>query len=367
MRQKRTGFTLIELLVVIAIIAILIALLVPAVQKVREAAARTQTVNNLKQITLATHACNDVYKKLPPAMGWFGQVQAVPPSVNYTSANAQNGGLGSTPMTAHIYLMPFFEQDNLYKQILNGMVDLDLNGLMGTLPNLIVVQPLLSPQDSTQINNGAGVTNFAANLRVFSDLGYLSISQPMVAGQLPAPVVMTTYSASAPQRMATTPRTNNGWWYGSQRIAASFPDGTSNTIAFTTMYSVCGLPTTTPTYWFGQPGEGAAWDGSVTGATTPFFGFYYSMASQAASSDVQCPVGVCQPGFAGQQGEIFQVQPVQTNCNPNYVPQSFSSSGMSVSLFDGTVRQVSPSISVSSWVLATQPNDGNPLGSDWNQ
>src|SRR5262249_25525409 len=87
----RGAFTLIELLVVIAIIAVLIALLVPAVQKVREAANRAQCQNNLKQFGLAVHNYHDSYSALPPdryAQGW---------------------------PTWAVFLLPFIEQDNIYK------------------------------------------------------------------------------------------------------------------------------------------------------------------------------------------------------------------------------------------------------------
>src|SRR5438309_4717756 len=103
MRQHpRRAFTLIELLVVIAIIAILIALLVPAVQKVREAAARTQCKNNLKQIGLALHNYHGTYKRFPP--GYQTQVAA------------DNSDLGPGWGWA-AYLLDDLEQGNLKRRI----------------------------------------------------------------------------------------------------------------------------------------------------------------------------------------------------------------------------------------------------------
>ena len=100
--NRRQAFTLIELLVVIAIIAILIGLLVPAVQKVREAAARTQCINNLKQLGVALHAFHDVNKRLPP-----GCASDVPPFAT------GGGGHGSS---WKVYILPYIEQGNIYNK-----------------------------------------------------------------------------------------------------------------------------------------------------------------------------------------------------------------------------------------------------------
>ena len=103
---RRVGFTLIELLVVIAIIAVLIGLLLPAVQKVREAAARIQCNNNLKQLGLGSHNAAGTIGYFPPFYGWYPTLQPSP-----------GNGWG----TQFFHLLPYIEQDNLYKSgVFNG-------------------------------------------------------------------------------------------------------------------------------------------------------------------------------------------------------------------------------------------------------
>jgi len=127
-QRNPTGFTLIELLVVIAIIAILIGLLLPAVQKVRDAAARMQSQNNLKQLALACHSYHDANQRLPAA-------------AQFTS-NPQ-----TTYSTWIIPLLPYIEQDNLYRVwYANPTAAALYNG--PNAPAATVIKTLLAPSDA---------------------------------------------------------------------------------------------------------------------------------------------------------------------------------------------------------------------------
>jgi type II secretory pathway pseudopilin PulG len=134
--RPRRGFTLFQLLVILAMFAILLGLLLPAVQKVREAAARTQSANNLKQIALACHNYHDVYNGFPPGV-----------NANHYSAAA--------------HLLPYIEQDNLYKLI-------DFKKPMEDKANAAVrmtlIKVYLSPLDAVMTGDpNSGPTNYLFN------------------------------------------------------------------------------------------------------------------------------------------------------------------------------------------------------------
>jgi prepilin-type N-terminal cleavage/methylation domain-containing protein/prepilin-type processing-associated H-X9-DG protein len=143
-RSGRGAFTLIELLVVIGIIGILIGLLLPAVQKVREAAARAQCQNNLKQIGLACHSYHGVYKHLPP-----GYVAAGPYSDGATDT-APGWGWAT-------YLLPYLEQGNLAKRLNLGQ-PVQASSAIETLLPVYLCPADLYPEEAFPVSDAFGNT-----------------------------------------------------------------------------------------------------------------------------------------------------------------------------------------------------------------
>jgi prepilin-type N-terminal cleavage/methylation domain-containing protein/prepilin-type processing-associated H-X9-DG protein len=121
--MRRKAFTLIELLVVIAIIAILIGLLVPAVQKVRDAAARTQCLNNLHQLGIAAHNYHDNYKRFPPAVNMPDIAQAVGTTTGGCSNQWPAAPTQGKWFSLHMALLPYVEQQNLRTNVVDNVTN----------------------------------------------------------------------------------------------------------------------------------------------------------------------------------------------------------------------------------------------------
>jgi prepilin-type N-terminal cleavage/methylation domain-containing protein len=288
--SRHAAFTLIELLVVIAIIAVLIGLLLPAVQKVREAAFRTQCSNNVKQIALAVHNYADTNNgRLPNLSTWN------PPVIQ---------------SSAFFDLLLYIEQENLYRTALQ--INYQTDGYPYYLSTNGYVAIYNSPSaGNTWPGSNAESTNYAANYFV---LGRIN------------PGVQQRYT---PYATCKPPYT-----------LANIPDGTSNTV-------LLGEKNSEGTFWPCPMSNinNAPTFGCVLNASAPY---PYSYWGPYCQDSLQPPLRVSQPG----NWSFLRASSVHTG-------------GMVTSLADGSVRNVSYSISPQTWLSAISPDDGQVLGSDW--
>ncbi len=280
-RFARRAFTLIELLVVIAIIGILIALLLPAVQKIREAAARMSCTNNLKQIGLA-------------AMNYESSFQSLPPGINISpnSSSITNKYVGQGPyIGCLVYLLPYMEQGPLFNQI--PTANFSFTTTMGAWA---YSTPPFDYQSGISTVNGTGIAPWAQNSRIksyecpsdnlYGPVGsglvdayyYFSPNDIAIDWVLDVPgfgheVGRTNYIASNGGL-----GTDSDWlaWLGpyyinSKTKLTDIADGTSNTIGFGE--TLAGTATGVRDLALMWPGSGcmpAAW-GPVTDANTDYF------------------------------------------------------------------------------------------------
>jgi prepilin-type N-terminal cleavage/methylation domain-containing protein len=367
--SRRQGFTLIELLVVIAIIAILIGLLLPAVQKVREAAGRTQSSNNLKQMGLALHNAHDTYNVFPPVTvnQWasFNGTGNVHYSGPYLPNNVNT--CGSDKTTFFYALLPFIEQQQLHDDIVGYpyMIMANSKDNPAMMVGSHVVKTYQAPNDPSPYKQINWQWPYTSNDAVFQQTLVSYAVNARVFGT-PAPQTGGGFSVWAVEW-------NNAG--GGQMRMTGISDGTSNTIAVIEKPMVTGSGTLSVKDWGTTVTGGSSQQTGVnTWAVTDtppeavaFFGCNCKDPRQTWDTEYgQWWLGTCK-NIAGDGREYYQpprprLIPSQQN-GWNIYP--YNAGGAQALLCDGSVRMVSTSVSVPTWSAAVTPNGGEVLGSDW--
>ncbi len=318
----RRAFTLIELLVVIAIIAILLGLLLPAVQKIREAAGRMQSANNLKQLGLALHNFNSAHERCPPM---FGTVPA--------------GGSTAAGGSVFYHLLPHVEQDNLYKLGADGSRSAALKVLRAPLDRTYPADGTFQLPAAANVpwasasNPTWGVSSYSANWQVFGD-----VATPLNKMQ----------------------------------------DGLSNTMVFGEKYAVARRPTNPgATLW----GYGVDPRSIPEGFNPPLGPNQYPTDTQWVNDQPATSLYVTmyhpRTGFVNRGGAVptswYGPNPWRCRCmlKPEWAPpvdnvhpqksQSFSASGIYIALADGSVRFVKASTPDAFWSAAETPDYGETI------
>lgn len=320
MKRASKGFTLIELLVVIAIIAVLIGLLLPAVQKVRQAAYALQSKNNLKQIGLALHGANDTFGKAPPMFGKY-----------------------ASPAAGSIWfnLLPYLEQDSLFKQ-------------GPDLAKSAVVKSLQAPSDITLGAGSFELTGASYN----------------TSGGSPVPAWATTGTT-----WGLTSYAANWMVFGDMgmSLTGSMTDGLSKTMMVSEHYAVCQRPTGNPAsgallwgygwqvpnamahQWARQPAQLAA---PTTVTNSPYNSPYWARALWVNKAEAAPTEWTGTKPWEFRCHKKPEFGPPTTNCHP-YKEQAYNSNAINILLGDGSVISLTSGISDKNWYYIASPNEGD--------